>query len=466
MESYMKRVMSVEAQKAFEAQFGQQFVVSEAVREHHARDESAYDKFLPDAVVFAHNTEDVIAAVNICREYNLPLIPYGAGTSIEGHILPIYGGISLDLSEMNKVLSVDDQDFTVTVQPGVLRMQLNEEIKQTGLYFPIDPGANASIGGMVSTRASGTTAVKYGTMRENVLSLKVVTADGKLLKTSSRAAKSSAGYDLTRLFIGSEGTLGVVVEITLKVYPIPEEIIAAICSFPTLEDAVNCTVMVKQSGTNIGRVEFLDSHAIKAVNAYSHLSLKEQPTLFFEFHGSATGIQEQIELIKEFVHENNGSDFDWASKTEDRNRLWTARHNAYFASLQLRPNSRSITTDVCVPISKLAECVSETAKDLETISFPWTMLGHVGDSNFHVLMMIDPNSDSEREAAERLNHRLVQRAIALDGTCTGEHGIGIHKMDFLKEELGEDMIEMMRRVKHAFDPQNILNPGKVFSWEA
>ncbi|NOL50093.1 FAD-binding oxidoreductase [Pelistega europaea] len=456
--------LTQDIQVEFEQAFGAQFVTTTAVREHHAQDESAYDKTLPDAVIFARNTEDVIKAVKLCSAYNIPIVPFGAGTSIEGHILPIHGGITLDLSEMNKVLSVDDQDFTVTVQPGVLRHQLNEEIRHTGLYFPIDPGANASIGGMVSTRASGTTAVRYGTMRENVLSLKVVTADGELIRTSSRAAKSSAGYDLTRLFIGSEGTLGIIVEITLKVYPVPEEIVAAICAFPTLEDAVNCTVMIRQSGTQIGRVEFLDSNAIRAVNGYSHLGLKEVPTLFFEFHGSASGIQEQIELIKELAKECGGSDFEWASKTEERNRLWTARHNAYFASLQLRPNSRSITTDVCVPISSLAQCVSETAADLAGLPFPWTMLGHVGDGNFHVLMMIDPHNESEREQAEAFNQRLVRRAIAMDGTCTGEHGIGIHKMEFLKEELGEPVIDMMRRIKHAFDPKNILNPGKVFSW--
>lgn len=461
----MHNTLTPAIQEEFEKAFGAQFVTSLSVREHHARDESAYDKTLPDAVIFARSVDDVVKAVKLCHTYSIPVVAFGAGTSIEGHILPIHGGITLDLSEMNKVLSVDDQDFTVTVEPGVLRHQLNEEIRHTGLYFPIDPGANASIGGMVSTRASGTTAVKYGTMRENVLSLKVVTANGELIRTSSRAAKSSAGYDLTRLFIGSEGTLGIVVEITLKVYPVPEEIIAAVCAFPTLEDAVNCTVMIRQSGTNIGRVEFLDANAIKAVNQYSHLNLKELPTLFFEFHGSSTGIQEQITLIKELAQECGGADFEWASKTEERSRLWTARHNAYFASLQLRPNSRSITTDVCVPISALAQCVSETAEDLKTIHFPWTMLGHVGDGNFHVLMMIDPHNDEERAQAEALNHRLVQRAIAMDGTCTGEHGIGIHKMEFLKEELGLPVVDMMRQVKHALDPKNILNPGKIFTWE-
>lgn len=461
----MHSTLTPTIQEEFEKAFGTQFVTSLSVREHHARDESAYDKTLPEAVIFARSVDDVVKVVKLCHKHSIPVVAFGAGTSIEGHILPIHGGITLDLSEMNKVLSVDDQDFTVTVEPGVLRHQLNDEIRHTGLYFPIDPGANASIGGMVSTRASGTTAVKYGTMRENVLSLKVVTASGELIRTSSRAAKSSAGYDLTRLFIGSEGTLGIVVEITLKVYPVPEEIIAAVCAFPSLEDAVNCTVMIRQSGTNIGRVEFLDANAIKAVNQYSRLGLKELPTLFFEFHGSSTGVQEQIALIKELAQECGGADFEWASKTEERSRLWTARHNAYFASLQLRPNSRSITTDVCVPISALARCVSETAEDLKTIQFPWTMLGHVGDGNFHVLMMIDPHNDEERAQAEALNHRLVQRAIAMDGTCTGEHGIGIHKMEFLKEELGLSVVDMMRQVKHALDPKNILNPGKIFSWE-
>ncbi len=462
----MKRPLTAQASAAFKAKFAERYITSEAVREHHGVDESAYDKVLPDTVIYAQTIDDVIAAVNLCREHNLPLIPFGIGSSLEGHVLPVEGGISLDLSEMNKVLSVNTQDFTVTVEPGVLRKQLNDEIKDTGLFFPIDPGANASIGGMASTRASGTNAVKYATMRENVVSLKVVTPDGKLIRTSSHAMKSSAGYDLTRLFIGSEGTLGVIVEVTVRIYPIPEFVTAAICAFPSIEEAVNCTVQIKQCGVNIGRVEFMDANAVRAVNKYSNLTLKESPLLLFEFHGSSTGIQEQIELVKEISQDNNGADFEWASQLEERNRLWTARHNAYFASLQLRPGSRSITTDVCVPISNLAQCIIETSDDLAQLPLPWTIVGHVGDGNFHVLMMIDPESERERQLAEALNQRLVQRAITLEGSCTGEHGIGLHKMDFLRDEHGEDMIDLMRRIKQVFDPQNIMNPGKMFSWDA
>ena len=462
----MKRPLTAQASAAFKAKFAERYITSEAVREHHGVDESAYDKVLPDAVIYAQTIDDVIAAVNLCREHNLPLIAFGIGSSLEGHVLPVEGGISLDLSEMNKVLSVNTQDFTVTVEPGVLRKQLNDEIKDTGLFFPIDPGANASIGGMASTRASGTNAVKYATMRENVVSLKVVTPDGKLIRTSSHAMKSSAGYDLTRLFIGSEGTLGVIVEVTVRIYPIPEFVTAAICAFPSIEEAVNCTVQIKQCGVNIGRVEFMDANAVRAVNKYSNLTLKESPLLLFEFHGSSTGIQEQIELVKEISQDNNGADFEWASQLEERNRLWTARHNAYFASLQLRPGSRSITTDVCVPISNLAQCIIETSDDLAQLPLPWTIVGHVGDGNFHVLMMIDPESERERQLAEALNQRLVQRAITLEGSCTGEHGIGLHKMDFLRDEHGEDMIDLMRRIKQVFDPQNIMNPGKMFSWDA
>ncbi len=460
------RKMSDAAREAFQAAFGDRFSTTAAVREHHGADESPYPACPPEAVVFVRNTEDVITAVKLCNQYDVPLIPFGAGSSIEGHVLAIEGGVSLDMTEMNKVLNVSPEDFSVTVEPGVLRKQLNDEIRHTGLFFPIDPGANASIGGMTSTRASGTNAVRYGTMRENVISLKVVTADGKLIRTSSHARKSSAGYDLTRIFVGSEGTLGIIVEITLRVYPIPEAISAAICNFETLASAVQCVNQIMQTGIEIGRVEFIDAQGVKAANKYSNLSLKETPMLLFEFTGSASSVNEQIEIVQEITKDNGGMDFEWAQHQEDRNRLWTARHNLYFACLQLRPGARAITTDVCVPISRLAECVTDTANDLEGKPFPWSILGHVGDGNFHVLMMIDPESPEEWALAESMNNRVVQRAIEMEGTCTGEHGIGIHKMGFLKMEHGEDAIHMMRLLKHAYDPKNILNPGKMVSWDA
>ncbi len=460
------RKLSDEARAAFTAAFGDRFITTQAVREHHGADESPYPACPPEAVIFPHNADEVVQIVNLCNQYEVPLIPFGIGSSIEGHILAIEGGISLDFTEMNQVLAVSPGDFTVTVEPGVIRTQLNEEIRHTGLFFPIDPGAHASIGGMTATRASGTNAVRYGTMRENVVSLKVVTADGKIIRTGSHARKSSAGYDLTRLFVGSEGTLGIIVEITLRVYPIPEAISAAICNFETLESAVECVNQIMQTGIEIGRVEFIDEQGVKAANQYSKLDLKETPMLLFEFTGSASGVKEQIEIVQEIAKDNGGMDFEWAAHQEDRNRLWTARHNLYFACLQLRPGARSITTDVCVPISRLAECVTETAKDLDNKPFPWSILGHVGDGNFHVLMMIDPENPQEWAMAEEINNRVVQRAIDMDGTCTGEHGIGIHKMNFLKMEHGEDAIHLMRLLKHAYDPKNILNPGKMIAWEA
>lgn len=420
----------------------------------------------PEAVIFPRDTDEVVDAVKICNQYKVPVIPFGIGSSLEGHVLPIEGGVTLDFTEMNKVLAINAEDFTVTVQPGVIRTQLNDEIRHTGLFFPIDPGAHASIGGMTSTRASGTNAVRYGTMRENVVSMKVVTATGKVIRTSSRARKSSSGYDLTRLFVGSEGTLGIIVEVTVRVYPQPEAVTAAICNFPTLESAVQSVIEIMQSGVAIARVEFMDTRAVKAVNAYSKLTLKETPLLLFEFHGSETGVREQAEIVQEIAKDNGGMDFEWAEKPEDRKRLWTARHNSHYSGLQLRPGSRSVATDVCVPISRLAECVSETAQELEGMPFPYTIVGHVGDGNFHVQMLIDPDSREEWDMSEGINRRLVSRAIRMDGTCSGEHGVGIHKMEFLKEEHGEDALQLMRLIKHAYDPNNIFNPGKLVSWNA
>lgn len=443
------------------ALLGERLSTSLAVREHHGRDESPYPVMPPDAVAFAQSTEEVARIVSLCARHECPVIAYGAGSSLEGHFLAIQGGLCLDLSQMNQVLHVAPEDLTATVQAGVTRKQLNAAIKDTGLFFPIDPGADASLGGMAATRASGTNAVRYGTMRENVLSLTVVTAEGKVIHTARRAKKSSAGYDLTRLFVGSEGTLGIITEVTVKLYPVPEAMSAAVCNFPTVDAAVQAVIQTIQMGVPIARVEILDTMAVKAINAYSKLGLAESPMLLFEFHGSASSVKEQAETVQEIAHEFGGRDFEWATNAEDRNRLWAARHNAYFATLQIKPGCRSVTTDVCVPISRLADCIRETNEDLVQATLPSAIVGHVGDGNFHVQILIDPNRPEEREEAEALNHRLVQRAIAMDGTCTGEHGVGLHKMDFLVEEHGEDAVELMRQLKRAFDPKNILNPGKI-----
>ncbi len=444
--------------------FGDRFSTSQAMREHHGRDESSYDPMLPDAVVFAHSTEEVAAAVKLCNEYKVPVIPYGTGTSLEGHILALSGGLSIDLLQMNRVIAVHAQDLTVTVQPGVTRKQLNVEIKDTGLFFPIDPGADASIGGMAATRASGTNAVRYGTMRENVLGLTVVTAEGKIIKTGTRAKKSSAGYDLTRLFVGSEGTLGIITEVTLKLYPQPESISAAVCSFNDIASAVNTVIVTMQMGVPVARVEFLDENGVKAINKHDKLTLPEKPLLLFEFHGSENGVKEQAEIVQEIAQDHGAIGFEWATRPEDRSRLWQARHNAYFALLQLRPGCRAISTDCCVPISHLAEILLATKADCEQQQLIHSIIGHVGDGNFHVQMMVDPNDPEDIARAEAVNARMVARAIAMDGTCTGEHGVGLHKMDFLIQEHGEGAIDMMRSIKHALDPKNILNPGKIVRW--
>lgn len=457
----MRRMIPAGFLEALQEQFGSRFSTAHAVCEHHGRDESPYPPMLPDGVVFALSTEDVAWVARHCHRHKVPLIPFGVGSSLEGHLLAIQGGISLDLSGMNQLVAVHPGDFTATVQAGVTRKQLNDEIRDTGLFFPIDPGADASLGGMAATRASGTNAVRYGTMRENVMSLKVVTADGRIIETANRARKSSAGYDLTRIFVGSEGTLGIITEVTVRLYPQPEAISAAICNFPTLDAAVQSVIEVIQMGVPVARVEFMDAWAVKATNAYSKLALKESPLLLFEFHGSPAGVKEQAEIVQSITHDNGGMDFEWADRPEDRSRLWTARHNAYFAGLQLRPGCRSSTTDVCVPISRLAECVSETAAELDRASFPYTIVGHVGDGNFHVLMLLDPDNPQEWEESERLNQRLVERAIQMDGTCTGEHGVGLHKMEFMLAEHGQDALDLMDSLKKAFDPHNILNPGKI-----
>lgn len=460
----LKRELPAELLAALEERFADRLSTSQAMREHHGRDESSYDPMLPDAVVFAQTIDDVAAAVALCNQYRFPVIAYGTGTSLEGHILAVQGGLSIDLSQMNQVVALNAEDLTVTVQPGVTRKQLNAEIKDTGLFFPIDPGADASIGGMAATRASGTNAVRYGTMRENVLALTVVTADGKVIKTGTRAKKSSAGYDLTRLFVGSEGTLGIIVEITLKLYPQPEAISAAVCSFSTIDRAVNTVIQTIQMGVPVARVEFLDETSVRALNAHDKLTLPEKPLLLFEFHGSEYGVKEQAELVQQIANDHGAIGFEWATRPEDRSRLWQARHNAYFALLQLRPGSRAISTDCCVPISRLAECLLATKEDLEREGVMHGIIGHVGDGNFHVQMIIDPNDASDIARAEGVNERMVSRAIAMQGTCTGEHGIGLHKIDFLVQESGEETVDVMRTIKHALDPHNIFNPGKVLRW--
>jgi D-lactate dehydrogenase (cytochrome) len=449
---------------ALKARFGERCSTAQVVREQHGRDESAYTTVPPPAaVVFAESTQDVAAAVKFASDYSVPVIPFGIGSSLEGHLLAVQGGISIDVSRMNKLLSVNAEDLTVTVQPGVTRKQLNEQIKNTGLFFPIDPGADASIGGMAATRASGTNAVRYGTMRENVLALEVVTASGEVIRTGTRAKKSAAGYDLTRLMVGSEGTLGVMTEITLKLYPLPEAISAAICSFPSIEAAVRTTIQIIQMGIPIARVELLDRNTVRMVNTYAKLGLLEEPMLLMEFHGTPASVKEQAETVQEIASEFGGQAFEWATTPEERTRLWTARHNAYFAAIQSKPGCRAISTDTCVPISRLADCLLDSVAEADASGIPYFLVGHVGDGNFHFGYLLDPNKPQETEVAERLNHSLVARALRLEGTCTGEHGVGLHKMDFLLTETGVGAVDMMRTIKRALDPKNIMNPGKIFA---
>jgi len=445
------------------AHFGERCSTAMAVREQHGRDESSFTTVPPPAVVvFAESTADVAQVVAWAQEDRVPVIPFGVGSSLEGHLLAVQGGISIDVGRMNRVLSVNAEDLTVTVQPGVTRKQLNEEIKSTGLFFPIDPGADASLGGMAATRASGTNAVRYGTMRENVLGLEVVTASGEVIRTGTRAKKSSAGYDLTRLMVGSEGTLGVITEVTLKLYPLPEAVSAATCSFPSIEAAVRTTIQVIQMGVPIARVELIDVHSVRMVNAHSKLGLREEPMLLMEFHGTPASVKEQAETVQAIADEFGGQAFEWAMTPEERTRLWAARHNAYFAAVQSRPGCRAISTDTCVPISRLADCLLTSVAEAEASGIPYFLVGHVGDGNFHFGYLINPNDPQERATAEALNQQLVERALSMEGTCSGEHGIGLHKMDFLLVEAGAPAVAMMRTIKRALDPHNIMNPGKIF----
>ena len=448
---------------ALRARFGDRCSTALAVREQHGRDESPFDVRPPDAVVFCESTEDVATIVSLADRHAVPVIPYGVGSSLEGHLLAVHGGISIDLSRMNRVLQVNPEDLTATVEPGVTREQLNREIRDTGLFFPIDPGANASLGGMAATRASGTNAVRYGTMRENVLGLTVVTASGEVIHTGTRAKKSSAGYDLTRLMVGSEGTLGVITGVTLKLYPLPEAVSAAICHFPNIGAAVDATIQTIQMGVPIARCELLDVNAVRAVNEHSKLGLRESPLLLMEFHGSEASVKEQAETVQAIAAEAGGENFEWASTPEERTRLWAARHKAYFAGMTTHPGCRTVTTDTCVPISRLTEIIEASVAEADASGLPYYIVGHVGDGNFHLAYLVKDGDTQQRETAERLSMQMVHRAIALQGTCTGEHGIGLHKQGFLVDETGAGAVEMMRTLKRALDPKNILNPGKIFS---
>ncbi|MBP2303680.1 FAD-binding protein [Azospirillum melinis] len=455
-----RAALTEEARAELSALLGDRFTTSLPVREHHGKDESYHTPFPPDGVAFANSTQEVSAIVKICAKHKLPIIPFGTGTSLEGGIAALAGGITIDLSGMQQILRVSPEDLDVTVQAGVTRKQLNEHLRDTGLFFPIDPGANASLGGMSATRASGTNAVRYGTMRENVLGLTVVLADGRVIKTGGRARKSAAGYDLTRLFVGSEGTLGIITEVTLKLYGIPEAISSAVCAFQTIKGAVDTVIQTIQVGVPVARIELLDEVQIDAVNKYSKLDYAVAPTLFFEFHGTEAGVKEQAEMVAAIAAEHGGMEFAWATRPEDRSKLWQARHDAYYAALALRPGSKGWPTDVCVPISRLADCILETKQDLAVSNMLAPMVGHVGDGNFHLVYVLDPENPAELAEAQRLADKMVTRALEMGGTCTGEHGIGYGKMAFLEQETGE-AFGVMGDLKRAFDPDNLLNPGKV-----
>lgn len=446
---------------ALNTRFGKRFSQGESIRLQHGRDESVHLPAPPDGVVFAESTEEIAELLHLCGQHHIPAIPYGAGSSVEGHLLAVHGGISVDLSGMRQILAIHIEDLDATVQAGVTRVQLNTALKGSGLFFPIDPGADASLGGMAATRASGTNAVRYGTMRDNVLGMTVVLANGRIIKTGGRARKSSAGYDLTRLLIGSEGTLGIITELTVKLYPIPEAISAAVCTFPSIDAAVDTVIQTIQLGIPVARVELLDALTISAINRYSKTALQELPTLFFEFHGSPASVAEQAQLVQEIASDFGGQDFEWASRPEDRTRLWQARHDAYFACLQMKPGCRAFPTDVCVPISRLAECIRATTADLGEVTIPIPLFGHVGDGNFHLVVLVDPENPEEMGQAEWINERVIERALSMEGTCTGEHGIGIGKARFLVREHGDGAVDVMRAIKSALDPENLLNPGKI-----
>jgi D-lactate dehydrogenase (cytochrome) len=450
---------------ALAAEFGNRLVTSQAVREQHANTTTWIENEAPDAVVFPQTTADVQTIVRICAAHRVPVIPFGTGTSLEGHINAPLGGVSVDFRDMNKVLAVNAQDLDCVVEPGITRKQLNEHLRDQGLFFPLDPGADASLGGMAATRCSGTNAVRYGTMKDNVLGLKVVLANGELMTTARRAKKSSAGYDLTRLMVGSEGTLGVITELTLKLTGIPEAISGGVCPFPSVEAACNAAIATIQSGIPVARIELLDELQVKATNLYSKLTLPEVPMLFVEFHGSPAGVAEQSERFGEIADDLGGGPFEWTTKPEDRTRLWQARHDAYWAGRGLRPGVQVIATDVCVPLSRLAECVTETQREIGAHGLVAPIMGHVGDGNFHLTLLVDMADAAEVKAAKTLCERLVERALAMDGTCTGEHGVGQGKMKYLAGELGEPALAAMAAIKRALDPDGIMNPGKIVAVE-
>ena len=441
--------------------FGNRCVTSTAVREQHAHTLTWTPPEPPDAVVYPQTTEEVVEIVKLCAAHAMPVIPFGVGSSLEGHVNAPFGGISIDTSMMKRVIALHVEDLDVVIEPGVTRKELNEHLRSHGLFFPIDPGADASLGGMVATRASGTNAVRYGTMRDNVIALTVVLPNGETVKTASRARKTSAGYDLTRLFVGSEGTLGVITGITLKLHGLPEAISAATCTFPSIRAACDAAIMAIQTGLPIARVEMLDAVMVKALNAYSRLSLPVSPLLLLEFHGTEASVAEQATRFGEIAAEFGGGHFEWSTRPEERTRLWQARHDSYWAGIALRPGAKGITTDVCVPISRLAECVEETQRDLAATGLIGTIVGHVGDGNFHVLPMVDMNDEEEVATARGFLDRLALRALAMEGTCTGEHGVGQGKMKYLERELGAEALSTMRLIKKALDPKNIMNPGKV-----
>jgi D-lactate dehydrogenase (cytochrome) len=449
-----------EAIGALGALLGDRLSTSDSVRDLHGRDESTFPAAPPDAVAFPRSTEEVAAIVRTCAGLGVPVVAFGTGSSVEGQILAVEGGVALDTSLMDAILRVSIEDLDVTVQPGVTRTVLEKRVGGDGAFFSVDPGADASLGGMAATGASGTNTVRYGSIRENVPALEVMLADGRVIRTGTRARKSSAGYDLTHLFIGSEGTLGIITELTLRLRPIPEAISAAVCSFPTTQDAVGTAIAIVQSGVPIARCELLDATMMRAVNAHDGLGHAESPTLFLEFHGSTAGVEDDARYVEELAREHGGGDFAWATRQEDRSRLWRARHNAYFAGIGLRPGCRALTTDVCVPVSELAAAIDATVADVAGLPFPAPLLGHVADGNFHVMLLIDPDDAEDRRLAEGVYDRIVDRAIAAGGTCTGEHGVGLGKRRALGAQSG-DAVEVMRALKHALDPSDCLNPGKV-----
>ncbi len=447
--------------KKLKEEFGQQFSDSQSILEQHTHTMTIHESELPNGVVFVETKEDVQKVVNICKEFKCPIIPFGVGSSFEGHLNAPFGGISIDMNNMNKILKVYQDDLLVVVQPGVTREQLNTYLRDTGLFFPIDPGANASIGGMTATRASGTNAVRYGTMKDNVIALEVVTPDGQIIKTANKARKSSAGYDLTRLMVGSEGTLGITTEITLKLYGIPEVIAGGRVSFPTVKNATDAVIMTIQAGIPVARIEFMDTAQVKAVNNYSKTNLPEAPLLLVEFHGSQSSVDEQSELFGEISSDFGGKDFEWTSNNEDRNKLWKARHDVYWSCRAVRPEAELYSTDVCVPISKLSDCITETIEDMEQNELIGPIVSHAGDGNFHVALLIDKNNKNELDKLDEFLVRISERAIRMDGTCTGEHGVGQGKRKYMLKELG-NAVNVMKSVKEAFDPHKIMNPGKLF----